>query len=105
MGSIFDKTIILDRIKEYYKLEKRADLARFLGIAPNTLTNWYMRNTLDLDVIYTKCVDMDYNWLFGAVGTQDVNTNEKKLASGENPEDYLSLENPVKGRINEIHLS
>ena len=102
MGSIFDKTIILDRIKEYYKLEKRADLARFLGIAPNTLTNWYMRNTLDLDVIYTKCVDMDYNWLFGTVDTHDVNTDEKKLASGENPEDYLSLENPVKGRINEI---
>ena len=64
MGIILDKNAVLDRIKTFYNLEKRADLARFLGVAPNTLTNWYMRETLDLDVIYTKCVGMDFNWLF-----------------------------------------
>lgn len=64
MGNILDKNAVLDRIKDFYSLEKRADLARFLGIAPNTLTNWYIRDTFDLDIIYTKCVDIDYNWLF-----------------------------------------
>ena len=101
MGSIFDKTIILDRIKEYYKLEKRADLARFLGIAPNTLTNWYMRNTLDLDVIYTKCVDMDYNWLFGTVETQDVNIEAECLDSENELEENYSSKNSFKNRLEE----
>ena len=78
MGSILDKNAVLDRIKDFYSLEKRADLARFLGIAPNTLTNWYMRDTFDLDVIYTKCVNIDYNWLFSgeeSVYSQSVNND------------------------------
>lgn len=71
MGSNLDKNAVLDRIKDFYSLEKRADLARFLGIAPNTLTNWYMRDTFDLDIIYTKCVDIDYNWLFSGEKTSN----------------------------------
>lgn len=55
--------MVLDRIKQYYSLKSNADLARFLGVAPNTITNWYGRKTFDLDVVYTKCVDVDFNWL------------------------------------------
>ena len=43
MGNILDKPLVLDRIKEYYKLKGNAELARFLGVAPNTITNWYGR--------------------------------------------------------------
>lgn len=68
MGSFLDKPMVLDRIKEYYKLKGNADLARFLGVAPNTITNWYGRKTFDIDVIYTKCVDMDMNWLLTGEG-------------------------------------
>lgn len=64
MGNNLDKIAILDRIKEFYNLEKKIDLANFLDIPANTLSNWYTRNTFDLDVVYTKCVGMDFNWLF-----------------------------------------
>lgn len=63
MGRFLDKNSILNRIKEYYSLKGNADLARFLGVAPNTITNWYNRETFDLDVIYTKCENVDLNWL------------------------------------------
>lgn len=63
MGRFLDKNLILDRIKEHYSLKGNADLARFLGVAPNTITNWYNRETFDLDVIFTKCEDIDLNWL------------------------------------------
>lgn len=63
MGNILDKTAILDRIKAFYGLEKKIDLANFLNIPSNTLSNWYSRGTLDMDVVFTKCVGMDYNWL------------------------------------------
>lgn len=63
MGNILDKTAILDRIKAFYGLEKKIDLANFLNIPSNTLSNWYSRGTLDMDIVFTKCVGMDYNWL------------------------------------------
>ena len=65
MSSFLDKTCVLDRIKEYYGLNKKVELAEFLGIAPTTLSSWYSRNMIDFDVIYAKCVDIDLNWLFG----------------------------------------
>lgn len=69
MGIFLDKPMILDRIKEHYSLKNNADLARFLGVAPNTITNWYGRKTFDLDIIYTKCVGVDFNWLLTGEGS------------------------------------
>ena len=78
MGNILDKPLVLDRIKEYYKLKGNAELARFLGVAPNTITNWYGRKTFDIDVIYTKCVDIDMNWLFTGEGNMLSSDSEKE---------------------------
>lgn len=50
-----DKLLILKEIKSYYKFDSDADYARFLGIKPQTLSNWYNRKTFDWDVLYTKC--------------------------------------------------
>lgn len=78
MGNILDKPLVLDRIKEYYKLKGNAELARFLGVAPNTITNWYGRKTFDIDVIYTKCVDIDMNWLLTGEGNMHSSESEKE---------------------------
>lgn len=78
MGNILDKPLVLDRIKEYYKLKGNAELARFLGVAPNTITNWYGRKTFDIDVIYTKCVDIDMNWLLTGEGSMLCAESEKE---------------------------
>lgn len=80
MGNILDKTLVLDRIKFFYKLKGNADLARFLGVAPNTITNWYGRKTFDLDTIYTKCVDINLDWLFTGEGSM-LREPEKRDAS------------------------
>lgn len=83
MGNILDKPLVLDRIKEYYKLKGNAELARFLGVAPNTITNWYGRKTFDIDVIYTKCVGIDMNWLLTGEGNmiREESNKEEKLPS------------------------
>ena len=72
MGNILDKVAVLDRIKEFYSLKGNADLARFLGVAPNTVTNWYNRKTFDIDAIFTKCVDINLTWLFLGKGHKKV---------------------------------
>lgn len=84
MGNILDKTSVLDRIKSFYKLKGNADLARFLGVAPNTITNWYGRKTFDLDTIYTKCVDVNFDWLLTGEGTM-FRSEQKKTEMPETP--------------------
>ena len=39
-----------------------------MGIKPNTLSNWYSRNTIDYDLIITKCERIDANWLLTGKG-------------------------------------
>lgn len=69
MSSFLDKNLILDRIKELYQLKNNAKLASFLGIPPTTLSSWYSRNTLDLDIIYEKCVGINWQWLITGEGS------------------------------------
>lgn len=60
-----DKTLILNEIKGHYGFKTDAEFARFLGIKPNTLSNWYARNTFDYEILVTKCDDLNTDWLFG----------------------------------------
>lgn len=83
MGKNLDKSAVLDRIKEYYSLRGNADLARFLGVAPNTITNWYNRLTFDIDAIYTKCEGVDFNWLLTGRGSMLKSEGSAPMGSKE----------------------
>lgn len=63
-----DKSLILNKIKDYYSIERDADFSRFLGIKPQTLSSWHSRNTFDIELLYSKCVDIDANWLLTGKG-------------------------------------
>lgn len=63
MNTFSDKSLILKRIKSHYELKSDAELGRFLGVAPQTISGWYTRNSIDYDIIFAKCVDMDFNQL------------------------------------------
>lgn len=60
--------LILNKLKEHYAFTTNKEFAKFLGIAPTTLSSWYSRNTIDYDLIYSKCVDIDANWLLTGEG-------------------------------------
>ena len=83
-----DKSLILNKIKSYLNLKSDTELANFLGIKPQVLSNWRARNTFDTELIYTKCVDIDANWLLTGEGEMlksDNNTSvvaEPQLPSG-----------------------
>lgn len=63
-----DKSLILNLIKLHYKFKTDTEFAKFLGISSQTLTNWKTRNSMDYEVIYTRCVDIDANWLLTGKG-------------------------------------
>ena len=54
---------ILTRIKEGCNLKNDTELAHFLGIAKTTLSNWRSRDSIDYDLVFSKCEQMDMNWL------------------------------------------
>lgn len=64
-----DKTLMLKQIKEYYKFESDADFAKHLSISRQTLSNWKARNTYDAELLYTKCLHLNPEWLLTGNGS------------------------------------
>ena len=53
---------IINRIKEFYGFKKDIELADFLGVQPNTIATWKVRNSVNMRTIISKCrgINMDY---------------------------------------------
>jgi hypothetical protein len=63
-----DKTLIINSIIEHYKFKSDTEFARYLGITPQVLSNWKARNTYDAQLIYTKCLEINPEWLLTGNG-------------------------------------
>jgi repressor LexA len=72
-----DKTLIIKEIKEHYNFKKDSELAKHLGISSQVLTNWKSRNTYDAELIYTKCLEINPEWLL--TGKGDMLKKDKDL--------------------------
>lgn len=64
-----DKAVAISLIKKELGIKKDSDFSRYLGIKPNVLSNWKKRNTLDYELIITKCEFLDANWLITGNGS------------------------------------
>lgn len=69
MSILIDKSLILDKIKEYYNFKNDAAFAKYLGVKPQTLHSWRDRNTFDIQLLYAKCEDINANWLLTGKGS------------------------------------
>jgi len=58
-----NKQLILNRIKSANNLKSDSELADFLEVKKNTISNWRARNTLDWELVLSKCDNLDLNWL------------------------------------------
>lgn len=77
-----DKTIMLDRIKDYYNFQTDVVFAKFLGITPQVLSNWKGRNSFDAELLYNKCPELNPSWLLCGkepmITEQELQVNEAK---------------------------
>lgn len=77
-----DKALILNEIKLKKNFKTDSDFAKFLGIKPQTLSSWYSRNMFDIELLYSKCVDINANWLLtgeGSMFKDDIFTEKMKI--------------------------
>lgn len=85
-----NKALILNDIRFHYKFKNNAEFARFLEITPQNLSNWYKRNTFDIEKIYTKCEGINPAWLLTGKGSMFLNAAEAEKDQG-NMEDLRKL--------------
>ena len=83
MSINFSKKEILERIKEHYNLKNNAELARYLEVAPTTISSWITRNSIDYDRIFSKCEDADLIWLLTGETTQNKKEEPSKTTKAE----------------------
>ncbi|MDR0606506.1 MAG: helix-turn-helix domain-containing protein [Bacteroidales bacterium] len=68
MKTFNNKSEILNRIKIGLNIKNDADLARLLEISPATLSNWRSRNSIDYDMVFSKCEFLNLDWLLTGKG-------------------------------------
>ncbi len=66
--NLIAKSLKLNNIKAYYNFKSNLVFANFLGIKANTLSNWHSRNSIDYELIISKCVGINGHWLLTGEG-------------------------------------
>ena len=63
-----DKSLILNEIKKNFNIKTDAEFSRFLGINKSTLSMWRERNSFDIELLFSKCEQIDANFLLTGKG-------------------------------------
>lgn len=84
-----DKSLILNEIKKHLGFKTDKELAEFLGVKQNTFSTWRHRNTLDEELILSKCDFINANWLFTGEGS--MLKKEQKTQANTPDDKYLLL--------------
>lgn len=68
MKTIFSKDVI-ERLKVAMNIHSDNALAQMLGITKGTLSNWKSRNSLDFNLVFSKCGHVSMDWLITGKGS------------------------------------
>ena len=58
----------LEEIIRFYSNGKPTAFAKFLGVAPSTISTWIARDTFDYDTLFAKCEELNAEWLLTGKG-------------------------------------
>lgn len=72
-----DKTLVLNKIKEYYQFKSDSEFARFLGINSQNIRNWYARNNYNANLLIEKCPEINPEFII--TGEGEVSKDDSKL--------------------------
>lgn len=59
---------MIERLIEYYSDGIKAKFAQKLGLKPQTINGWIIRNTFDAELIFSKCEGVSPEWLLTGRG-------------------------------------
>lgn len=79
----------VETLIDYYADGNRTMFAKMLGITPQTLSNWMKRDTLDFELVHSKCKNLNGDWLL--TGEGDITKREHVTDLREVNKEMLSL--------------
>ena len=100
-----DKSLIINLIKLHLGIKTDSEFAEFLGVKQPAISNWRRRNTIDYELIITKCNDINANWLLTGKGemldhphneaTHNINSSNNTYINGvgDNSQDKTNEKN------------
>ena len=59
---------MIESLVMHYCDGNKAKFAKMLGIQPQTINGWIVRNTFDPELIYSKCEGVSGDWLLSGEG-------------------------------------
>ncbi len=63
MKTITHTKDIIARAKSALKCSSDIAFANLLGVSKSTLSNWKKRNSIDYELLFSVCEQIDFNWL------------------------------------------
>lgn len=68
MKTILNTEKIIERLKTAFNLKSDTAVAEFLSISKSTLSNWKKRESVDYDLLFSKCKQINLDWLITGEG-------------------------------------
>jgi hypothetical protein len=75
--------LIIERAKQGLGIKTDRALASYFGIKPNTISAWKKRNSVNYELLFTKCASLHKEWLLTGEGEMYVNKEGPTGAGGE----------------------
>ena len=72
-----DKKDILLLLIKHYADGNKSRFASMLGISPQAVSTWEKRNTFDIELIYSKCENLNAKWLLTGTGEMFVSEEQE----------------------------
>lgn len=94
---------IIERLKIFHGVETTRALGQILGVAESTMSGWKSRGTIDYELIFSNCEDLNLNWLI--YGEGEMLRNKKQLANSNLETSVPELENQADADPASILLS
>lgn len=83
--------IVLDRVRNAYKLDSDAELARFLNVTTGTVSTWRKRDSMKLYDVLANVSDVNLNWLIYGEGPM----LSKELANSSSLDSLVNSVAPI----------
>lgn len=91
----------LNEIIKHYSDGKPSVFAKFLGVAPSTISSWLSRDTFDYDLIFAKCENISSDWLLTGEGSMLLSDNQEKTTKTAHKKDCATVEHRLLDIIQE----
>lgn len=65
----------------HFSSGNKSEFARMIGVSPQAINTWISRNTFDIDIVYSKCINVSPEWLLTGKGNMLKEENTDKFSS------------------------